>query len=255
MILSNILIDSGFAEFFGNILNKPVKFLFNVNGNCVAAILLGSIAGFPVGAKCAAMLYDKNLCSKDEAERILPYCNNAGPAFIIGTIGIGIFNDYKIGVMIYIVQIISAVICGIILSFPRKQINSYPNPYTINNITAATISKSVINAGTSMISICGHICFFSFLLNIIIKLITNITTNPYIITFICGLFEITSGFNCAGHLTYGVAIAALFCGWSGLSVQMQISSLVSQHGISMKYCILGKLLQGVLMFLIILFSK
>lgn len=255
LILSNILIESGFAEFFGYILRKPVKLLFNVNGNCAVAILLGSIAGFPVGAKCAAILYEKGLCNKSEAARILPYCNNAGPAFIIGAIGVGIFNDYKVGVLIYISQLLSALICGILLSFPRRTIETPSAVIIKNNSDSSAISKSIINAGMSMISICGHICFFSFILDIIIKFITHITTNPYIITLICGLFEITSGVKCAGSIPFGIAIAGLFCGWSGLSVHMQISSFVKPQGISMKYCLWGKLLQGVLTFIIILFLK
>ena len=240
-----MLIESGFAESLSRILNRPVRFFFNVNGNCASAIVLGCIAEFPVGAKCAAMLYEKGLCGKDEAERILPYCNNAGAAFVIGTIGIGIFGDYKAGVIIYAAQIISALICGVIFSFPRRKIADY-NPIKVSS--DMSISKSIINAGMSMISICGHICFFSFILSVIIKFVSD----PYAVTFISGLFELTNGVSCVND----IALAGLFCGWSGLSVHAQISSFVTPHGISMKYCIIGKMMQGALMFLIILlFSK
>ena len=253
IILSNMLIESGFTELLSHVLSRPVKFLFNVSGNCASAILLGCIAGFPIGAKCAAALYEKGQCDKAEVERMLPYCNNAGAAFVIGTIGIGIFNDYKTGVMIYAVQIISAVICGVILSFPRHKITEYVKS---GNSSPLSISKAIINAGMSMISICGHICFFSFILSVILKFISGVTTDPYVITFIRGVFELTSGLNNLASLPCGAAIAGLFCGWSGVAVHAQISSFVTPYGISMKYCVLGKILQGTLMFFIILlFSK
>jgi hypothetical protein len=244
IILSNMLIESGFAELTGRILNRPVRFLFNINGNCASVILLGCIAGFPVGAKCAVMLYEKGLCGKVEVERMLPYCNNAGAAFVIGTVGMGVFNNYRTGVVIYVVQIITAVICGVIFSFPRRKIEEYCNTAGTSSVS---ISESIINAGTSMISICGHICFFSFLLSVIMKFVSN----TYAVTFISGLFELTSGVRSVDN----IALAGLFCGWSGFAVHAQISSFVTQHGISMKYCIFGKALQGLLMFLILLFSK
>ena len=218
---------------------RPIKFLFNVNSNCVSAVLLGCIAGFPIGAKCVAILYIKGLCSKSEAEKILPYCNNAGPAFIIGALG-----DYRL----YIVQILSAVICGVIFSFPRRKVIT---DTTYIETAPISLSAAIINAGTSLISVCGHICFFSFLLTIIVKFITN----PFLITLICGFTEITSGIKCTANMPHGLAFAGLFCGWSGLSVHMQISSFLSPHGISAKYCIIGKLLQGIIMFFILLFIK
>jgi len=244
MVLTNLLMESDFVNIVSRLLRKPVEILFNVNGNCSTAILLGCIAGFPVGAKCSAMLYNKGMCSKSEAEKILPYCNNAGPAFVIGTIGIGVFGDYRTGVILYVVQIISAVICGVILSFPRGKISANA---AYNDTAPTTLSAAIVNAGTSMISVCGHICFFSLLLNIIVKYITN----PYLITFVCGFIEITSGVKLSGN----IAVAGLFCGWSGLAVLMQISLFVTQHGISMKYCVIGKLLQGIIMFFILLFIK
>ena len=40
-----------------------------------------------MGAKAVAELYQQGLCSRQEAQRLLGFCNNSGPAFFIGVVG------------------------------------------------------------------------------------------------------------------------------------------------------------------------
>ena len=60
--------------------------LFNVPGEGAFAFLMGLISGYPVGAKIVTDLKDNNLCTTEEAERMLCFTNNSGPLFIIGTV-------------------------------------------------------------------------------------------------------------------------------------------------------------------------
>ena len=45
--------------------------LFNVPGDAVYAFIFGLISGYPVGAKIVADLRNNDVCTKDEAERML----------------------------------------------------------------------------------------------------------------------------------------------------------------------------------------
>ena len=81
--------------------------LFRVNGSCSAAFALGIIGGYPVGAKTAISLYEKQYCTKAEAERMLSFCNNSGPAFILGVVGAGVFSSGTIGMMLYCMHAVS----------------------------------------------------------------------------------------------------------------------------------------------------
>ena len=65
--------------------------LFNVAPAGATAFVLGIISGFPLGAICAKDLYKAGNLSKPEAERLLTFCNNSGPLFIIGTVGAAIY--------------------------------------------------------------------------------------------------------------------------------------------------------------------
>ena len=92
-VFSSLAISLGLADILGKIFGGIMKPIFNVNGSCSTAFILGLISGFPVGAKTAISLYQNGQCSKTEAERILSFSNNAGPAFVLGTVGIGIWNS------------------------------------------------------------------------------------------------------------------------------------------------------------------
>ena len=71
---------------FGKIIEKPVKKLFNVPGQGAIALIMGIISGYPVGAKIVCDLKKRNICTKEEAERLLAFTNNSGPLFILGTV-------------------------------------------------------------------------------------------------------------------------------------------------------------------------
>ncbi|MDR1299354.1 MAG: sporulation protein, partial [Oscillospiraceae bacterium] len=91
-VLSSLMVDTGAARRIGAPLGRVMRPLFNVRGECAAAVVLGIIGGYPVGARTVINLYENGDCSKAEAERLLSFCNNSGPAFIFGVVGAGVFS-------------------------------------------------------------------------------------------------------------------------------------------------------------------
>ena len=53
--------------------------------------------------------------SREEAERLLGFCNNSGPAFIVGAVGAGIFGSPSVGLALYGIHILAAVLTGLLL--------------------------------------------------------------------------------------------------------------------------------------------
>ena len=94
-VLSSLLVELGFARYLGKFLEGLMRPLFNVSGACSLAFALGFIGGYPTGAKTAIAIYEKGLCTKTEGERLLSFCNNSGPAFILGVVGAGVFSMVK----------------------------------------------------------------------------------------------------------------------------------------------------------------
>ena len=86
-ILSSLLISTGGAARFGRLLSGVMGIWFHQPGTSASALVLGFLGGYPVGAKTVCTLYEEKLCDRTQAEHLLLFCNNAGPAFILGAAG------------------------------------------------------------------------------------------------------------------------------------------------------------------------
>ena len=85
-IATNLLSHTNVIKYVSKACNKFMRPIFNVPGECAYAFILGLISGYPVGAKIVTDLKDNNLCTTEEAERMLCFTNNSGPLFIVGTV-------------------------------------------------------------------------------------------------------------------------------------------------------------------------
>lgn len=77
-------------------------------------LLLGLVGGYPIGAEAISTAYHTGSISKQTAERMLGFCNNAGPAFIFGIAG-SLFDSWYYPWIIWMIIILSAILTGIIL--------------------------------------------------------------------------------------------------------------------------------------------
>ena len=82
------------------------------------AFLLGLVGSYPVGARTVAQLYREKRISRPEACRLLLFCNNCGPAFILGVAGLGCFGSLRAGGLLWAVHVLAAL--GIVLVLPRR---------------------------------------------------------------------------------------------------------------------------------------
>ena len=73
------------------------------------AFLLGLVGSYPVGARTVAQLYREKRISRPEACRLLLFCNNCGPAFILGVAGLGCFGSLRAGGLLWAVHMLAAL--------------------------------------------------------------------------------------------------------------------------------------------------
>ena len=97
-VVSGLFISLGFADGVGRRLEPLTRRLFGVGGAGASAFFLGLLGGYPVGGRTVGQLYRAGRLSKDEAERLLAFCNNAGPSVILGVVGVGCFGSLRTGV-------------------------------------------------------------------------------------------------------------------------------------------------------------
>ncbi len=266
-VLSSLCVELGLIRYFGRLLEPIMYPLFRLNGSCATAFALGIIGGYPVGARTALSLYEKRYCTKEEAERMLAFCNNSGPAFILGVVGAGVFSSGKAGILLYCIHICASVVVGLIFRFwhrggagPRQRI-----PVQISAVSfTEAFTTSVTSAFTATLSICGFVIFFTvvirllFLAGIIGLLARGIAavfapiglTQQWAERLLIGAIEMSSGVwslqSAAGTLTGKLSMAAFILGWAGVSVHFQTLSFVGKSRLSARVYLVGKLLHGVL---------
>jgi sporulation integral membrane protein YlbJ len=265
-VLSSLAVRLGIAQKLGRLLAPIMKPLFNVGGSCATALILGFIGGYPVGARTVITLFDNGQCSKSEAERMLSFCNNSGPAFIFGVVGAGIFSSSKIGLILYLAHIAASLCIGLIFrNWGDKRVTEYSEikEEKRESFPAAFVG-SVSSSFMSCLGICGFVIFFTCLIRLLFlsgilqvaagilgSALSFIGLSPqWAERLLTGMIELTSGVwslkDAANDLTASIAMAAFMLGWAGLSVHCQVLSFIGSTGISVKTYMIGKLLHGII---------
>ena len=248
-VCSGLLVRSGLAE-RAAIFAKPImRPLFNIHENGAAAFILGIISGYPLGAVTACELYDKGCITKSEAERLLAFCNNSGPLFILGAVGSAMFSSVSAGIILYTAPLLAAVSVGIIFRFYRntgncvKKVPSKTELKGFSEIFPAALSA----AADSMITVCCAIIFFSTVSGIITQLLPLDEITKAVI---CGIAELTSGTKSISALPLPavtrLVMSAFTVGFAGLCVHLQVVAVCAGKGLSLRPYIVGKLFHGTL---------
>lgn len=246
-VCSGLLIYSGFGSALARAAAPIMRPVFNVAPSGAAALVLGFISGFPLGAMTAADLYRCGSISKSEAERLMAFCNNSGPLFVIGTVGTAIYGRPAYGVALYVVHIVSSIFVGMVFSqYGREHHNSPPMRLITNDMPLAEVFTTALsNASKSILTVCFSIIFFSTLSRAMLDLLP---VPPLLHALISGIFEFSTGVLNISALDYGLYIklvlTSLVIGFSGLCVHVQVMAVTAGAGLDLKPYILGKLLHG-----------
>lgn len=275
-VATELLMNTNFVNILGRFLNKIMKPLFNIRGEGSFGFIMGLISGYPVGAKIACDFRENNICSKEECERLLSFTNNSGPLFIVGTVGISMFGNSTIGLLLLITHILACITVGIIFRFWKFNSSSLDyignknsNYKKYKNVTFSNLGevlgKSITTSISTILMIGGFVVIFSSIISILkasgilsslVLMLTPIfdflnIDSSFISGILTGLLEITNGISSISSInikaiSVNIIITAFLLGFGGLSVLLQVLSITSKTDLSIKPYIYGKLLHGVL---------
>ena len=271
-IATELLGYTNVISILGKLLNRFMRPLFNVPGEGAFPFIMGIISGYPMGAKIVSNFKSQGICTNVEAERLLAFTNNSGPLFIIGTVGIGLFKDTTIGILLFITHILACLTVGFIFRFWKsskrfEKKGDRPlfseKQVSISNL-GEVLATSIMSAINTIFLIGGFIVLFSVIISILensgildvlahlIHPILNIfkVSSYYADGIFTGLLELTNGVcNIANisnkSISTNIIICAFLLGFGGISIMLQILSITSKAKISIKPYIIGKLLQAI----------
>ncbi len=217
--LSLFVTKSGVAKAVGRILEPLSKRLFKLNGEQMAVFVISLFSGYPVGAKLINELYEKGSVSRKKALFMLGFCVNAGPAFIVVSVGQTVLGSKPDGTRLLAACLLSTCVLAFISSrfFKDEPQGVYEtNQKGQNTNLAQAFVTAVSDAALTMFTVCAFVVVFSG--------ITGVLSLRWVPEFIketvLPLVEVTAGIGVSTRAPLGKT--AFFIGFGGLSVQLQV---------------------------------
>lgn len=202
---------------YASFLTPLSKKIFRLTGEQFAVMLLSFIGGYPIGAKLISEMYRQNKVSAKNAELMVNYCVNAGPAFIVIAVGSAVYSSKRIGYILLFSHIAASFL--IALSFrmflKADDIKAVSNRQKIG--VSDNFVLSVSDAASAVFGICSYVILFSAVSAYLQKFSYKIIILKYLRCFL----EVTVGVSSVKNL-----IAASFLlGFAGLCIWCQVLSV------------------------------
>ena len=255
-ILSSLSITSKISNFVSPI----TKNVFNVNGAVGYAFFMSILSGYPVGAKIVCDLKEKGVISESESIRASALCSTSSPMFLIASVGSFMFNDIRLGLILFFSHLLSAISIGIIFSFYKRK-DAPKDAFFVKNqkldnllyesAYSSVISILIVGAIITVFYILSNLLFSLDLLSPIIYLF-SLVFNDFNIAkgVVFGLFECTQGLKVlASYGLYALPLCASLCGFGGLSILMQSVAYLKKAKIKTAPFFISKIISAVLNFI------
>ena len=245
-MLSSLLQQLGLPGILGRLLSPVTQKLLGVTG------------GYPLGADAVARLRRSGALTREQAERALAFCNNSGPAFLVGAAGVGVFHSAGYGLLLYGVHVLSAVLVGMLFA-PRSG-GSLPEPR--GQIAAVSLSQAlpeaVRSAVCAVLTVSGFVVTFSVVTGmldasgllpaLVGTLSARLGLELHFARALCtGVLELGTGIGAMQGLAptpANLALAAFLIGWGGVSVHCQTAAVLAGTDIKSARHTAGRLLHG-----------
>ena len=242
LVVSSLLLSLGLGELLSPMLAGLMEPLFRVDGVGSSALLLGLVGGYPIGAKTAADLYRGGRLSRPEAERLLAFCNNSNPVFLISVLGVGVFGSVRAGVWLWLIHLLSALLTGLLFrnhGGPARRQAGGTATFQAVSLSAAFVA-AVRESLSGMLSVCAFVTFFYVLARPLASL------GGWLGPVLVGLTELFSLTPLLRPDRFGFILASAMAGWGGLSVLCQTAAVLEGSGLRLQSCAAGKAVQGLL---------
>ena len=188
-------------------------------------------------------------------------------------VGVSLFGSSAIGFLLFFTHILACLTVGFFFrfwKFREKETLHYnvsKNDNKLQNVTLLNIGEilgeSIQSSISTILMIGGFIVLFSVIISILnstgIITVVSLILEPICSIFglptkiassiLTGILEITNGINMISliklkNISINIIITAFLLGIGGISVMLQVLSIVSKSDLSIKPYVIGKLLHG-----------
>ena len=260
LFLTALLTQTGSVSRLSKILNPITAVLFGISGVGGYCLLMSFLCGYPVGAKTVSDLKENGIISPSEATKMSALCSSSGPLFILGSVGMGIFNNAKVGTILLSSHLLAVLLSGLIFRFYKTDRSSarLPDLRRFDNVLYECMLSSVLTA----LCVGGFVAIFytlSYILNdwgLLLPLrnaLTLLGMDEKIAEGLArGLVEMTGGCNALAFAAAPANIAgcAFLITFGGVSILFQQICFLKKAEVKLQFFLPVKVLQSFLAALI-----
>ncbi len=245
-IIERIRCDNILFRLFSKILNLPCSL--------IPFTIFGFIFGSPASACAICGIYEKGLCTKNDAEKCIILTGCCSCSFIIVFCSSFIVNK-SLTLIIFISNIMSCL-TAYFLTVKNRHSDIINKTVKRSNTEILafnrTLAASIRSTTVACLHLCGYVIFFHVFSALSADILTTacsfMMTNNKLTTFfrsvLISLFEITAGVVAANSFTglERLVLINIAISFTGASLMMQISDTISDSGLSAKGLFLNKIL-------------
>jgi len=256
MILSTFMVKENITGVVSRVAAPVFCRLFGVSRAGCYPVVIGFLSGYPVGARTVAQVYGQGMITREEAQYILSFCNNASPMFMLEYIGLECMNlrvPAQLCALLYLSALLNALWAriGNRYHFTDREEKGETGISRRRGNWIASLDESILDAFVVIAKVGGYMLLFS----ILALWMENVLPVGDVIKYIgIGVLEITTGGALFARLTMaqwlqgGVFLG--LCAFGGLSSVAQTASVLSDTDLSVKRYVLAKCRQMVIAFVL-----
>ena len=260
MVITLIMIKSGFAE-KASLPLKKVTGLFGLPPTAAVCLIISVCSGYPAGSRCLLECYESGCLTKGDMKKLSILCSTSGPLFIIGSVGVAMFEDKSAGWKILLAHLLSVLIIALSISLFSKRENQeeirrapVKSNVLYDSFYGAVISVAVAGGFIAFFALSARILSdFNFLI-VFEKFISLFTDGQSAKAVSLGLVEATLGCRelsaCPSRLS--LPFAGFLITFGGVSILMQQLAYLQKAGVNSLYFVSIKFIQGIACFLFLL---
>ena len=240
-VLSGIINSSLLGQSFRLI--QPLGRVCKIPKGAESLLILGFLAGYPIGAQLITQAYKAGKLSKHSSLRMLGFCNNAGPAFLFGILS-PLFASVKTVWVLWGIHIFSALVTGYVL--PSRE----AKPTHITPSVGISFPESLQKAIKSTAGVCGWVILFRVILGFCNRWFLWLFPASVQI-LLSGILELSNGCVLLHNISSEgerFILAGIMLAFGGLCVGMQTISVT--EGLGTGWYFPGKVLQTALALLL-----
>lgn len=235
------MVTAGLSSLSPSIL-RPLGRFCKIPSGSESLLLIGFTGGYPLGASSIGQAYRSGTLTREDAQRMLGFCSNAGPSFLFGVLG-RLFHSPAITWILWGVHLSSALLVAFLLPGESSSAS------IATGHTTLSLPKALEQSIKTMALICGWVVLFRVLLTFLNRWILWIFPLPMQV-LLSGILELSNGCLLLAKIeNQGLSfiIASVILALGGLCVAMQTRSVTP--GLSLRNYLPGKLLQAGFSFL------